>query len=1163
MTIRKRAFLHDTTVMQKHAVNAEELADFREGDRVMTVDGFPGRVTGVLFGPYQGSESYQVELENGMGGGDYNSGQLSSIDQQVTASLVEAMDVTSAIPVEAVTDHSATLDYPELGDILEKRLPNENIQIFAARRPKPKYIMGDGGPEPHPDYEYALDRDECVCNYGKHPDDNDYNQIEPDCPVHGHLHTSARTAARNSRVDRWISNNGPELYKKEYSKGWTRSRSVGSMPETNISDAYEDGYMDHATGMERWHTVHCDDPGFHEKCPEALSFNKTARNKDDEASFPDIAADDPAENLSENENDPEEAVNPDKDADEDDGNSLPGEEEEGEEGNAAQLGDVTPPSSCSYCGNASFSDPQMTGRGVRVRCDQCGGTMKSWGGQWEPEFPNSSQNNASEQGDYRSGGVGGKGQAPSLSPLDPGNDPNASGVQGPNQDEEGSEDEEEGGKKIEIKVSRQILGSFTRRQLAESLQSKAGIVQHLFNRLYQKARAAEAQQVEWWMPPARDLGTNLQGPAQYNANLPEFHKVTLGSVSDYDDPEWRWHFTSSWIDVQAKARRIRKENHVKIVAASRTYVSAEVQGDTNVYETQLNYVPGTRKVADWACGCKWGSYTWGRSPRFRRFEGRLCSHALATQYEANSRGMFGRDVQPNTERPEWQKAHHPVVVQYDKSKEKNLTRRAVPPANMKRTFSSLVLDSDGVFPEPQLIDLSHPPVYASVQTMVDNGTNLVDVIEMVASFNVPVEDARSMVFDALLSDGIPQSLPEVGEGAESGSAWTTEASKQHKHHPTTRQEHGVTYWPWMMGGLWGTCGGCGGSGCTNCNGTGQVAQTDPSAVGDGGVAAGGDAGGATTAKLVTADYSTADPLVGLDAGHNLRPTVLHSNSDNPASTGWATGQDPQDWGNSLITNDFGVTYDASLHTASEPIDPANPFQSDQYQQSSPHDGTPGGRPDGHELGGAATPANELEDLAVEAKGRHSPPNPNDVMFSYEVGRKHGFDWVQKAPKHADFGTAANQAAEYHEYQNPGMKFHYLEGFNDGAELSRNTPRPKPKYFSASLEMSEAATDHLSRMLDANLHDEPEPALPSTDGELGDGEDDEKDVSKIIAAFHRTAGGQALKKEAMKDFSFTEQQDLINEGKGSRARNFDDLKIAGTHYELIGDDDGGDETILWV
>jgi hypothetical protein len=130
MTIRKRAFLHDTTVMQKHAVNAEELADFREGDRVMTVDGFPGRVTGVLFGPYQGSESYQVELENGMGGGDYNSGQLSSIDQQVTASLVEAMDVTSAIPVEAVTDHSATLDYPELGDILEKRLPNENIQIL-------------------------------------------------------------------------------------------------------------------------------------------------------------------------------------------------------------------------------------------------------------------------------------------------------------------------------------------------------------------------------------------------------------------------------------------------------------------------------------------------------------------------------------------------------------------------------------------------------------------------------------------------------------------------------------------------------------------------------------------------------------------------------------------------------------------------------------------------------------------------------------------------------------------------------------------------------------------------------------------------------------------------------------------------------------------------
>jgi hypothetical protein len=71
-------------------------------------------------------------------------------------------------------------------------------------------------------------------------------------------------------------------------------------------------------------------------------------------------------------------------------------------------------------------------------------------------------------------------------------------------------------------------------------------------------------------------------------------------------------------------------------------------------------------------------------------------------------------------------------------------------------------------------------------------------------------------------------------------------------------------------------------------------------------------------------------------------------------------------------------------------------------------------------------------------------------------------------------------------------------------------------------------------------------------------------------FHSTAGARALRtaddeslaKEAMKDFSFDEQQELINEGRGARARNFGDLRIAGTHYEKIGDGDE-DETILWV
>jgi 8-oxo-dGTP pyrophosphatase MutT (NUDIX family) len=1132
---RKSAF-HDTRVMQKNAAFAEEMTDFREGDRVMTVDGFPGKVTAVLYGPYQGTESYQVELDNDMGGGDYATGQLKPLTQRVS-SLVEAVDYTSSIPAEAVTSHTADTDYPELETILTDRLPNENIKIYAAA------------------------------------------------------------------------------------------------------------------------------------------------NKDDEASIPDMTQEDDTENL-EHDKDEEEPTNP-RDLD-------PSETDSGisgipEDETSAKLGDVTPPSACSNCGNASFSDPQMTGRGVRMRCDQCGATMKSWGGQWEPEFPNSSQNRASEQGDYRSGGPGGKGQVPSKSPLDPGNDPSQ-------QTDDVTADDDDKKKTIEIKVARQVLAQMSNNELAESLQTEAGIVQHIFNRLYEKARARElAHATEWWQPPANLIGNGLEGPANYQMIQP--HYVTVGSVSEYDDPTWRWHFTAAWVDVQAKARRIRREGHVKIVNASNSYVAAEVKGDENVYETQLNYVPGTKKVADWACGCKWASYAWGRAPRYRRFEGRLCSHALATQYEASARGMFGKDVRSDTALPDWQRPHQPVVVQYEKGKERNLTRRVVPPGNMKRTFSSLVMDSDSLYPEPQLLDLSHPPVYASVQTMIDNGSNLVDVIEMLASFNVEPEDARCMVYEALLS-------PETGGGyldptgdPESGLDLTTGAAKHHKHPKTVYQQHGITNYPWLWGGLWATCGNCGGSGCQSCNGSGQVPPTDPSAVGDGGVAAGGDpsGGGAATASLrTTADYASADPLSGLGGAYNFRPTVLHSNSENPGSTGWATGQDPQDWGASIISNDFGrLTYDGSLQiTGSKEKEPPTVFGvalkaadtgrvlmlQRSLEENGPAAGTwefPGGHaeegdltslhagireweeetgqpfPGGHLVGvhrsgpyllhhvitpsekdvdfskgrmqenpdgddheqaawwdpdhAAKNPAlrdelkksNSFPEIKKAAKGRHSPVNPNDEQFSWEIGRSHGYQWAKEAPKHADFDTAANQAAEYHEYLHPGMKYHYLEGFGDGASLARSEPQSRSRYIEthASVEeedlavmaalgtpMSEAAAEHLSRMMDATLHDEPEPALPSTDGDLdadpGAGNTGEEDGDltreEILNQFHSTAGARALRtaddeslaKEAMKDFSFDEQQELINEGRGARARNFGDLRIAGTHYEMIGDGDE-DETILWV
>lgn len=156
------------------------------------------------------------------------------------------------------------------------------------------------------------------------------------------------------------------------------------------------------------------------------------------------------------------------------------------------------------------------------------------------------------------------------------------------------------------------------------------------------------------------------------------------------DGEFRFEFTASWSDVRNKAKRIRSEGGVRITSAYKAGVVGEVKGDHHIYETGLQYVPGARKVATWQCGCKWAAYAWGRSPRYKRFEGRMCSHALALQFEAQSRGMFGRDIKEDEHRLPGQKQRTPVVVEYDKDKAKNLTRRTVPPGNMRSVWSKVI-----------------------------------------------------------------------------------------------------------------------------------------------------------------------------------------------------------------------------------------------------------------------------------------------------------------------------------------------------------------------------------------------------------------------------------------------------------------------------------------
>jgi 2'-5' RNA ligase len=127
------------------------------------------------------------------------------------------------------------------------------------------------------------------------------------------------------------------------------------------------------------------------------------------------------------------------------------------------------------------------------------------------------------------------------------------------------------------------------------------------------------------------------------------------------DPSFGFHLTATWKDVQTKAKRIRTEGGVRIIAASNSDITAEVRGDTDVYQTRLMRQPGRKAVAMWECGCAWGKYSWGRSGRWKRYEGRMCSHALALNYEAAAQEWMGGTITEQQTAPEWSKGVKPQV----------------------------------------------------------------------------------------------------------------------------------------------------------------------------------------------------------------------------------------------------------------------------------------------------------------------------------------------------------------------------------------------------------------------------------------------------------------------------------------------------------------------
>ena len=122
--------------------------------------------------------------------------------------------------------------------------------------------------------------------------------------------------------------------------------------------------------------------------------------------------------------------------------------------------------------------------------------------------------------------------------------------------------------------------------------------------------------------------------------------------------EAAFEFTATWADVRKRATSIRSSGGVRIISATGSKdegatITAEVKGSSSVYEAAISSEPGRKNVALWTCGCPWAAYSWGRSGRWKKYEGRMCAHALALTYEVQAKGMFGGTAIEDAETPEW------------------------------------------------------------------------------------------------------------------------------------------------------------------------------------------------------------------------------------------------------------------------------------------------------------------------------------------------------------------------------------------------------------------------------------------------------------------------------------------------------------------------------
>jgi hypothetical protein len=119
--------------------------------------------------------------------------------------------------------------------------------------------------------------------------------------------------------------------------------------------------------------------------------------------------------------------------------------------------------------------------------------------------------------------------------------------------------------------------------------------------------------------------------------------------------------TADWQEVQQKGVRLKNNNQVTILRNGWNVIVANVIGDHGEYEVTISRDdPNSMAITQWTCECPWDQYAFNRTRKWKKYEGRCCSHVLAAYWQAQATPIDDYDPNKHGPMPRGQKGTQPV-----------------------------------------------------------------------------------------------------------------------------------------------------------------------------------------------------------------------------------------------------------------------------------------------------------------------------------------------------------------------------------------------------------------------------------------------------------------------------------------------------------------------